>query len=694
MTRGTYYAGEPAPDLAKKLLMKIDSVRASRRSSDFARRLHRNWLQYYGLNDWKASLSDNLYAEGPAGERVALRVNHLRNVLLHIQQLVTSNRPMLKAKAENMDVKSLKQVQLGDGIVEHYFEFENVWKYIDVALEQSLFLHAGFVAADWDPSKGEPWAAMENDDGSGAKIAYQGEFEFWNPSMFDVIFDQMSSSWDELNDVMVRKWMNKYDAMATWPAEEETIDKQRTRKEWEIYDSIPLVFFQSDDSNQIEIHHYYHKRTRALPQGRMMRFLSDGTVLADGPLGYAAIPVFRVTVSEIMGAPHGWCPATDLAPLQEAIDKLASTICTNQFAFGVSNIWAPRGSRIEVAQLSGGLNLLEGSPVGPNGGKPEVLNLLSTPKEIFDFLEILIKSVETLSGVNEVVRGNPQPGLTAGVALALVQTQSLSFMGPLQRSYGECARDLARFIVNTLKDNATTPRLLHIVGEAGRESAQYFQGGDIDGVNRIDLEIGNPMLQTPAGRMQFAQMLIESGAQLNVNQLMEVWDKGRLDPLTKANIDQLDLILLENEDLRNGIPCPVLAGDDDVLHLRMHFDEANSPEMRRNIILQQALLQHMNAHVAKYMQGDMLQGIISGMIPPGFLAMLPQAPPGGPGGGGGGGKGPSGPQGPQANGRPLGQPPPSPGGVARQPPPAKGPSMDGVPVPNGVMPPSLPQQPH
>src|SRR5712664_2590211 len=195
-----------AEDLAKERLQKVDTIRAARRSADMARRLHRNWLQYYGLNDWKASLSDNLYASGPNGERVELRVNHLRNIIQHIVQLTTSTRPELVAKAANMDIKSLKQTQIANAIIEHYLNFENVWRFIDMAVEQACFLHGGFIHCWWDETRGEPWAG----DGSG-NIAYQGDFVFKNLSLFDVIFDQMAQSWDELQDMIARDWWNKYD---------------------------------------------------------------------------------------------------------------------------------------------------------------------------------------------------------------------------------------------------------------------------------------------------------------------------------------------------------------------------------------------------------------------------------------------------------------------------------------------------
>lgn len=671
MSTDTYFAQLPPEDLAKNRLQKIEAVRKSRRSTDLARRLHRNWLMYYGLNDWKASLSDNLYASGPNGERVELRVNHARNILMHMHQLTTSTRPDLTPKAATMDIKSLKQCNIAKGIIDHYLEFENVWHYIDVAVEHALVLHGGFIHAPWDPDKGEPWSAEPGLEGNPGKIIYQGDFCFRNPSLFDVVFDQMVASWDEIHDVTIREWVLKWDLIAKKPELETKILRQKTKREWEVYDAIPQIFFTQDESEQIEVHTFYHDRTPACPEGRQTRFLSDGTVLEDGPLMYNRIPLFRVAANEVLGTPHAWSPLTDLASLQESINKGYSTAATNQFAFGVQNIWAPRGSRLDVTQLTGGLNLIEGSPVGPNGGKPEVLQLLNTPKEVFEFIEMEVKTMETLSGVNQVVRGNPEAGLTAGVALALVSTQSLQFLSPLQRSYGECARDLMKFIIDTLKVRATAPRILHMVGQTKREALVHFTGGDIEGVNRVAYEMGNPMTRTPAGRMQLAQSIVEAGVPLMPEQILEVIDKGRLDPQIQPTIDELDNIFLENEDLRNGVQVPVLAGDRDPVHLREHIAELQNPDLRRNIGAQQAMMMHINEHVKKHMGGDIIRGIIDGLIPPPFAMMMGAQPPGGPG----------------QEGKP-GQPGQHQQQNGRQPPPAKGSSHP--PQPNVPAAPPLP----
>lgn len=136
----------------------------------------------------------------------------------------------------------------------------------------------------------------------------------------------------------------------------------------------PDMFGTSDD---IAVYHFWHKRDAALPNGRYVVLLEDGTVLFDGDLPYESIPVRRITTGDLMGTSFGYSPMFDLLVLQEAIDALYSAVATNQMTFGVQLIMAMKGQDIDYKQMARGLSFLEYT--NPDG-KPEPLNLTHTPE--------------------------------------------------------------------------------------------------------------------------------------------------------------------------------------------------------------------------------------------------------------------------------------------------------------------------
>ena len=147
-------------------------------------------------------------------------------------------------------------------------------------------------------------------------------------------------------------------------------------------------------------------------------------MLYDGPLPYREIPLYSIAVDDQIGTGYGYTPAFDLIPLQESIDRLYTTILTNQSAFGVQNIVVSKDADVDAQNLAGGLRVLKKNP----NTEIEPLNLTSTPAEIFEFLKMLVGDMETLSGVNSVVRGNPEASLKSGAALAMIASQAIQFV--------------------------------------------------------------------------------------------------------------------------------------------------------------------------------------------------------------------------------------------------------------------------
>ena len=160
-----------------------------------------------------------------------------------------------------------------------------------------------------------------------------------------------------------------------------------------------------DETDNIFVYTLLHEPTPAMPNGRFTTCLDNGTVMLDGPLPYKETHVDRLAPDEEEGTIFGYTVGFDLLPVQEAIDIVYSTIITNQATFGVQNILAPKGHDLSTSQLAGGLTLMEYDPAI---GKPETIQLLQTPPEMFNFAGQLEHLAETLSTVNSVARGNPR----------------------------------------------------------------------------------------------------------------------------------------------------------------------------------------------------------------------------------------------------------------------------------------------
>lgn len=545
------------------------------------------WMAYHGAYYGSASDGHKILFGGEQGELTQMAVNHLRNIASHMLVMVTSNRPAMQARATNTDYKSLVQTRLANDLLDYYMREKRLEKYLKTAVEYAIVMASGYIKMDWNSTSGEVFDFNEE---TNAPI-YEGDVEFTNLSPFDVIFDTTKENTNH-DWVLCRTYKNRFDLAAKYPELAKKIIELPTKSDLNQYRFDIMMDKETDD---VPVFEFYHRRTESMPDGRYLLFLSADIVLLDTAIPYRTLPIYRIAPSDILGTPFGYTPLFDLLPLQDAINSLYSTILTNQHAFGVQNVLNPRGSDINISALSGGLNLVD---YNPQAGKPEALNLTATPPEIFEFIKMLEQAQETISAVNSVSRGNPEASLKSGTALAMVQSMTLQFMSGLQQQYIQLIEDVGTGLINMLKDFASVPRIAMIAGKSQRAYLEKtFTGDDLSQVNRVIVDVGNPLAKTTAGKIQLAQDLVQYGIIKTPEQYFTVLNTGNLATMTEYQQNELLLIRAENEKLAEGKEVIALGVDQHVMHIKEHKGVLADPDLRQDPDLVQRTLNHINEHI-------------------------------------------------------------------------------------------------
>jgi hypothetical protein len=573
---------------------------------------------------------------GKQGEKRKLTTNHFNSLLQHIKVLTTDQRPVFEAKAVNSDYKSFSEAILANSLLEYYMHKKDMEEAIDGCMDFALQAGEGYIFQEWDPNVGDVVGELEQevddeqgetdatveDDGSEdaseeipeATVKRAGDITSVSLHPIDVVRDFYKDTTENNDWYIIRQRVNKYDLAARYPRfKEEIIDSE--------IDATPVTLVAIDDydfkrfgdSDQTYKFVFRHRKTAAVPEGRQVEFLCDGTVLFDGELPYKDLSIYRLMPMSRRNTNFGYTVAFDLLPLQKSIDTLNSTIITNQSTFGVQNIIGPKGAALTATSLSGGLNYLEYN--GDNTMKPEPLELLSTPVEIFNYLQNLVQDAETISGVNSVSRGNPEASLRSGSSLALVQSMAIQFNSGLQHSYAMMLEDSGTGTVNMLKEYANAPRVALIVGNNKKSYLKEFKGEDITNIDRIVVNMGSPLSKTTAGRLQMADSLMERGFITSPEQYFEVQETGRLDPLIEGKLAEVMLIRQENERLGAGEAVHALYSDSHALHIKEHKTVLASPESREMQEIIAAVMDHIEEHIQILQTAD-----------PGFLMLIGEQP--------------------------------------------------------------------
>lgn len=615
-----YFAAKESSECAGIILRKSTMWCNNLESNGYLDKLRMSWAAYHGAYYSDVSNGHQITFGGVEGEIVNLPVNHLRNLAQHVLVMTTASRPTMEARATNTDYKSLTQTVLANGLLDYYMREKRLEGFLKRAVEYAIVMGTGYIKMAWNETSGQEYDFNEETN----TTIYEGDIEFQNLSPFDVVLDNTKETSQENDWIVCRTWKNRYDVAAKYPEFKDEITRLPSKSESMQH---RFNFISNDNTDDIAVFEFYHRRSEALPDGRYLMFLDEDIVLNDSPMPYRSIPIYRISPSDILGTPYGYTNVFDLLPLQEAINSLYSTILTNQNAFGVQNILVPRGSDISISELTGGLNIIEANI--QNGMKPEALNLTQTPAEVFKFAEMLKGEMEVLSGVNSVARGQPEASLKSGNALALIQSMAIQFMSGLQQSYVALIEDVGTAVINMLRDYAAVPRVAAIVGKNNRSYMKEFKGDDLINVNRVIVDVGNPLARTTAGRVQMAEQLLQMGAIKNPSQYFTVINTGKLDTMTEGTQTELLCIKSENEALMNGENPPVLLTDDHHQHVLEHKSVLADPDLRKNPELVQIVLAHIQEHFNQAQNTDpaLLQWLGQQPLP---SPMVQQPPQGGP----------------------------------------------------------------
>lgn len=682
MSNRTYFASEDPKTVAHYMIEKLSEWRQYLNRNGLQKKWWKSYRLYYGKHFFKnlGYQDSEIIRTGEKGELAAFAVNHYRNLIKHTLALTCEQKLAFDCMAVNSDSQSINDARNGNKILDAYMTQKKTFRYMRRAAEMSQVFGKGFVLPTWDTSLGRPYGKKlvtdENDepvlDEEGnpqEKIVYEGDLDTRTPSVFDTYVDQSCEDWDQRSWENIRLFKNKFDLAIQYPHVANDILDLPTKDE---LDGIKYLTFQNyNETADIPVYYFYHKRTHSMPNGRLLIYCSDDCVLYDGPIPYKTLPLKRIVPGEIFGTTEGYSDAFDLMGIQEAVNVLISIAFTNQQANGVQKIWLPEGSNISSTMLSKGLAILR----GPAGAEPKPIQLTATAQEIFQMIPLLQKEMETLSGINSVARGDPEHSLKSGIAIAYVQAMAVQYNSMFQQSWAELNEDVATACLEDLQSFATTERKVALAGKKSRGAMKSFSGNDLAPIERVKVTLGNPLMRTISGRLQIADNMMEKGQLKTPQEYLTILETGQLEPALQGQESELDLIHKENESLMDGKPVKAMVGDAHILHSQEHKAITDDPDLRQKAAMgdpaSSRILKNTLDHIQEHNQlwhgqaGDPFWSAISGE-PPAPPPPPPPAPPGpnGP-------PPPQGPQGPPPAAHPGGHPPPHGGppmGALMQPP--------------------------
>ena len=636
-------------DCVSEIQKRIEDYRAGLTESGRAQRMTRAWNANYGLSPDGNKTTSALTPAGEEGQILNLAVNHFAALATQAVVLTTSARPAFKAIATNSDSTSLAQTHLADGLNSYYERDLGLAEKEVQVVRNAVLLSSGFLSIGWNPSLGKEYAVGED-----GKALREGDLEFAVHTPFDVAFDETSQDFDALKWCCIRKRESRWELAATYPhLADEIIRHGDTVGMGGQTEFATTRTRQQAESDTVWVWEFRHKPTAALPDGRLIRFLSADCVLFDtverNELGevvshgypYDDLALYGMVAEDKAGTMEGYTPFFDLTSLQEVVDMVASAAATNINVGAVNNLWTPPTSNLSPIDLSGGMKWLRSET------KPEVVNLAKVSGDAMQFAAECIRWMRQRVALNDVVMGEPSNGMPAQ-AMALLHAQAIQFHSKLQQNYQRMVERVRTGMLRVLKRYANTQRVALITGKSSEWALREFKAQDLEGVDRFVVEAVNPASKTFAMRLQMAHDFLERGL-ITPEQYLQILDTGRLEVATEARQANQVRLQKEKELLQKGIGLPPVDASGEFIadgqqHLRPLISDPHwadipeylavlsSPEARDNPQLVKAVTEAVQYKVDLWRQQDPVFQQVLGGGPPappmaGALGGMPRPPP-------------------------------------------------------------------
>lgn len=537
----------------------------------------RNTMSYYSPLFAGQSSQTSLDFMGDQGELVSMVVPEARVMIRQLTALITKQRLAMECLATSEDAKTLEATRLGKAILGEVIEKQQFQKKLFSAAEQGYVKGAGYLSYMWRQDKGSEYSA-----GPQNQVNYTGGIFIGTHGIRDVVYDWTIQNWLDQLWVVVRCMYSRWDAISMFPDAEAQILSAPS-----VYDSrknMRDISFTGgyQDTEYIYINQFYHISTPSIPRGRMTYFLEDGTPLLDDENLYECLPIYQFKFEDVMDTGLGYPLLSTLLPAQEMMDNCYSVQATNISAFGTQSVLVPKGADISAHDIAG-MNFITYKPVGADGGgKPEPLQLTSTPKELPDFRRELSGKIQSNSGLTGAIRGEAPQGITAGTAIATLSANAQEFLTAASMEVIMGAEHVFYGVIKCYQKFAKIPQIVSIVGDQEAYLAKEFVGSDLDAIKRVRIRTQSPLMNSVAGRTQVADALLQQGLISNPQAYVGLIEGAPLETLFDTELSENMAVQAERDALIEGKPVNPLITDNHPLFIRSDLKLLYNPDIRNN----------------------------------------------------------------------------------------------------------------
>lgn len=351
---------------------------------------------------------------------------------------------------------------------------------------------------------------------------------------------------------------------------------------------------------------WWHKRAPQMDSGRKIIFTNDVILEnTEFPFSHDKLPCVKFSDVDFPGELHGASFYEQIKGLTGTYNNLTNMILRNIVMVSHPKWMVPAGS-VALDRLGNDITIVQYK--GPQS--PVLATAQSVPGDVFNFRSALKEEFQQISGVFGVSRGEPPPGIKAGVALQFLSEQESERYNELVLKWNEMIRQTAEMTIAVAGDyyDESDERMIRILGKNNEYMTEFFKVSSLEKDYDIRIQNSSALPKSVAARTQTLLDLSERFPdQFNGEQVIEMLDLAQSEKFIDAATVAVRSAEAENEKLYDVKDAELLAPveyENHITHWKIHTREMQQFQFKYKTDpqIQERYKNHVMAHEMLMMQ--------------------------------------------------------------------------------------------
>jgi hypothetical protein len=350
--------------------------------------------------------------------------------------------------------------------------------------------------------------------------------------------------------------------------------------------------------DHVVIWEMYHKYHPMMAKGAWIVFTKDGllTKPKDLPYSHGELPCEPLTDIDLPGETNGVSFFQMVKHITGAYNNLTNMILRNFILVGHPKWMLPAGAA-QIDQLGNDITVVQYKGPTP----PQLVNANTTGSEVFQFRDKLKEEAQQIGGVFGSSRGEPPPGIKAGVALQFLDEKEAERSNEEVLKFNEWIRRVSKKTIAVCGDyyQASDKRMIRVIGKNNEWMSIFFDVSNLSKDYDIRIQNSSALPQSKAARAQTLFDLSERFPdEVDPKHVLELLDMAQSDKFIDIATVAIRSAEAENEMIMQSksIPEPK-EYEHHIQHWKIHTRQAQEFSFKNQTPpeIQQSLIDHIMA---------------------------------------------------------------------------------------------------